>query len=246
MFGLIIGSFLNVVILRLPKNKSIAYPPSHCQTCHKELTPIELIPLFSYLFLRGRCKGCGVRISPRYSLIELLNGLIYILILSVYGIQLETFFALGLASLLIVVTFIDLDHLLIPNKITSTILIWVVTESVVQLASNQISITIMLDRFYGLLLGGGLFLIIAIITKGAMGGGDIKLMGALGYYFGLTHTLGLIFFSFTIGGVLSIALVALKVKSRKDVIPFGPFICLAAFVMLIYGEHIINWYTNLS
>ncbi len=247
ILGLIIGSFLNVVIYRLPKNESIAYPPSHCQQCHKQLSPLELIPLFSYLFLRGRCKGCGVKISPRYPFIETLNALLYVIVFYIngMGLDVDTLFAFGLVSLLIVVTFIDLDHLLIPNKITASILALVVSQSVIQLLLNQSSLSDLLDRIYGLLLGGGLFLLIAIVTNGAMGGGDIKLMGALGYYFGFVHTLGLIFFSFIIGGTLSIILVVFKVKSRKDMIPFGPFICLAAICMMVLGENVINWYANL-
>lgn len=243
--GLIIGSFLNVVIFRLPNGESIVFPPSHCQRCKKKLTPLELIPLFSYLFLKGRCKGCGEKISPRYPFIELLNGLLYLIIFYINGIALDTLFAFGLVSLLIVVTFIDLDHLLIPNKITASILVWVVGQSLIQLLLNQSNLSDLLDRIYGLLIGGGLFLLIAIVTKGAMGGGDIKLMGALGYYFGFAHTLGLIFFSFIIGGALSIILVSVKIKSRKDMIPFGPFICLAAMIMMVFGESIIDWYINL-
>ncbi|GEN55992.1 type 4 prepilin-like proteins leader peptide-processing enzyme [Halolactibacillus alkaliphilus] len=247
VIGLVIGSFLNVVIYRLPRGESVAYPPSHCQHCHKQLTPLELIPLFSYLFLKGRCKGCGVKISPRYPFIETLNALFYVIVFYIngMGLDLDTLFAFGLVSLLIVVTFIDLDHLLIPDNITASIFVWVVSHSLLQLVLNPSNLSELFSNIYGLILGGGSFLLIAIVTKGAMGGGDIKLMGALGYYFGFTHTLGLIFFSFVIGGVLSIVLVLFHLKKRKDMIPFGPFISLAAIVMMTFGDTIIDWYINL-
>lgn len=240
IIGLILGSFLNVCIYRIPKGKSISYPPSHCPKCESRLKPIELIPILSYIFNRGKCRYCGEGISPQYPIVELLNGFIYLMLYLKFGLTTLFFKYAILSSLLIVISFIDFKYQIIPDRLNLLCL------------SIGILFTILygdkwlaLNSALGLIIGGGLFLIIAVVTKGAMGGGDIKLMGALGLCLGWKYTLLISFLSFIIGAILSIFLLAFKIKGRKDYIPFGPFISIAAVVAMMYGEELIQMYLRL-
>ncbi len=242
--GLLIGSFLNVCTYRIPRDESIAFPSSHCFNCEKNLKPLDLIPVVSYIFLRGKCRNCKTHISAQYPVIELTNSLIYLLLFMHFGLTLNFGFYAILSSILIVITIIDYYHKIIPNQLNLIILImgiifklitWFVLKE-----ENEL-----VDNLLGFLIGGGIFLLIAVVTDGAMGGGDIKIMGALGVWFGVKGILLITLLSFVIGAVVSIILLITKIKSRKDEIAFGPFICIATLLAILYTNEIIHIYFNL-
>lgn len=235
-FSLLIGSFLNVCICRIPNDQSIAFPPSHCTSCEHRLGAMDLIPLLSFVFLRGKCRYCKSTISIKYPLVELTNALFYMLLYLKFGLTLEYISYAILSSILIIIFFIDLDHQIIPDSLVIAILV----ISILPIARSSFSF--ILSHIYGLLFGGGLFLIIAVVTNGAMGGGDIKLMGALGLFFGLNKIIFITVISFILGAVISVILISVKLKSRKDYIPFGPFIAVATLICIFYYMPIVNLY----
>jgi len=236
ILGLNIGSFLNVCIFRLPKNESIVTPPSHCMTCGTRLKPWNLIPVLSYLVARGRCSYCGTSFSPRYALVELLTASLFVWCLQIFGFSLALVKPLILTAFFIVITFIDYDHQLILDKV---LLCLSATGVVINLWLGSVSA---LDMLIASLIGGGLLLLIALVSGGGMGGGDIKFAATLGLCFGWQGLLLTLLLSFIFGGIGGVLLLALKIKSRKDFIPFGPFIALAALISMLYGHNIITWY----
>ena len=239
ILGLAIGSFLNVCIYRMPKGQSVISPPSQCTWCGKRLKFFDLIPIVSLILLHWRCRYCGEKISLRYITVEILTGLLFILCLSKFDYGFNFAFAIIFVSFLIVISFIDYDHQLILDKI----LMWFSgTGLLINLFADYTDI---INLIYGSLAGGGTLLLISLLTQGGMGGGDIKFMAALGLWLGLKLTLLTLFLSFVIGGIGSLLLLAFKIKSRKDFIPFGPFIAVAAFISMLYGNEIIAWYLNL-
>lgn len=237
--GLIIGSFFNVCIYRLPQGQSIIYPPSHCMQCQKRLQMIDLIPVFSYLFLGGRCRHCGEVYSSRYAMVELLTGCLFVWCYTVFGIGFPLLKALILTSFLLVITYIDYDHQLILDKV---LLFMAGAGALIECLTPSVGL---LSVLAGSLAGGGLLLLIAIASKGGMGGGDIKLATVLGIYLGAKLTLLALFLSFVIGGVVAVFILLFKRKGRRDCIPFGPFIAAGAFLSLLYGQELIRWYWSL-
>lgn len=235
--GLLIGSFLNVCIYRIPLKESIAFPPSHCPSCGTSLKPVDLIPVLSYLFCRGRCRYCQGKISIQYPIIETANAIIYLLIFLKYGYTLEFAGLALLGSLLLVVAVIDLQTQEIPNELMIFGLICGIIFNLLHL-----DLAYFLQSISGLVLGGGIFLLIAVVSRGAMGGGDIKLMGVLGFWLGWKLILIVAMLSFLIGAVISVGLMILKIRGRKDYIPFGPFITLAAWIVIYQGAAIWTWY----
>jgi leader peptidase (prepilin peptidase)/N-methyltransferase len=236
VLGLSIGSFLNVCIYRIPEKKSIAFPASHCPTCEHSLNAIDLFPIVGYLINRGKCKYCGVKISIQYPMVELLTGILFLLLFHKFFITMEFLKYIVLVSLLIIITFVDIERQEIPDEL-------ILFGLVAGLLFNIYNIkTDMVPGIIGFILGGGVFLIIAMVTNGAMGGGDIKLMAVLGLFFGWKLIIMIALISFVIGAVVSLILIAAKVKSRKDFIPFGPFISIAALLVIFYGTQIIQFY----
>ncbi|MBU5677587.1 prepilin peptidase [Alkaliphilus sp. MSJ-5] len=238
LLGTIIGSFLNVCIYRIPLKESIAFPPSHCSKCNTSLRALDLVPVCSFLFIKGKCRYCGEKISYQYPLIELLNGLLYLWVYLKFGLTLEFLAYSILCSILIVVGIIDYYHQVIPD----TINIFGFVCGFIFHTINFSSLLNFLQYLFGFLVGGGFLLLIAVVTKGAMGGGDIKLMAMLGFWLGWKFTLLNLFQSFILGGFISIILILLKFKDVKDMIPFGPFIVLATLITLFYGNDIISYY----
>ena len=234
IYGLLIGSFLNVCIYRIPSGISIIKPPSSCGSCGHRLNFFkDMLPVLNYIINKGRCRYCGTNYSAQYPLIELLNGILYILLYLKYGFTIVTLLYCLIVSLLIVVTFIDLKYKIIPDSlnIVGAILgiLFIIFDKM------------FFNRLLGSTIGLILFLGIALITN-AMGGGDIKLMAVLGLVFGVKGILFITLFSFVIGAIISLILIGLKIKGRKDEIPFGPFISLSALIYMFYGIEIINWY----
>lgn len=239
VLGLFVGSFLNVCIHRLPRGQSIVMPPSHCPACGKTLGFVELIPLVSFCWQRGRCRSCRVKISWRYPGVELLTGLLFAILYRHFGLP-EVLWQAVFYSILVAIFFIDWEHELIPNALVAALLL---LTAAVQLFMPQISFFAALG---GGVLGGGLFLLLAILSKGGMGGGDIKLMTVLGLWFGWQQTILLIFLAFFSGGIVAVLLLLLKIKKRKDAVPFGPFLVLSAFIVGMWGKQIITWYLRFS
>lgn len=239
LVSLFVGSFLNVCIYRIPRGESIVFPPSACPACGRRLRPAELIPVLSFFLQLGCCRGCGAAVSLRYPVVELLTALLFTFLFLQFGWP-EFLFHAAFYAVLLVVFFIDLDHQIIPNRLVLVLLLYAL---LVQLVMPLIPWSVAL---WGGALGGGLFLLLAVVSRGGMGGGDIKLVTVLGFWFGWGQLLLLLFLAFLVGGLVGGLLLALGLKKRKDGIPFGPFLVLAAFVVTVWGESILGWYLRLS
>jgi leader peptidase (prepilin peptidase) / N-methyltransferase len=238
-FGLIVGSFCNVVIYRLPQGKSIVTPGSQCRACGSSIRPWDNIPLLSYFILKARCRFCREPISARYPVVEFTSGMLFILLYLKFGLNSLFLIYAIMASTLLVVALIDLDHKVIPNIITLPGII-----VGLGLSLRLLSIT-PLSSLLGVLIGGTLFYLIAIISKGGMGGGDIKLIAMIGAFLGWQGTLFTIFSSALLGSVVGMTLMLLGKKGRKDKVPFGPFLSCGAILFLLSGDGLIQWYRDL-
>jgi len=239
--GLIVGSFCNVCIYRIPRNESVIYPASHCPKCRTKIKPIDNIPLLSYILLKGRCRNCGSKISIQYPVVEFLTGLIYLIIYLIYGLSIQSLVYIILSSALIIIAFIDLQEQIIPDVISLPgIVVGLILSFIVPYMS-------FINSALGALVGGGIILIIAgvgsiIFKKEAMGGGDVKLTAMIGAFLGWRYILISLFLGFFLGALTGIILIMTKIKKREDAIPFGPFIALGSIITLLWGEKIISWY----
>lgn len=234
--GLVAGSFLNVVIERLPRGKELVRSRSRCPQCGRTLTAWELIPIVSWLVLRGRCYGCRRPISPRYPLVELGTGLLWWLCYAHFGWTRPLIPAVLLVSVLIAVAVIDLYRQRIPNALNLAGLVLVVPPA--WLAG-------LTDWRQGLLGGavlGGILLLVAVLSKGGVGGGDIKLASWLGLVLGWQGGFVMLLLAVFAAAAVGLVLMLLGRRSRRDMIAFGPFLALGAIVALFWGEAIIRWY----
>ena len=244
IFALIIGSFLNVCIYRIPRSESIAFPGSHCTACGKPIKSYDLIPVISFLLLGGKCRMCKEPISARYPLVELSTAALITVHAWRYGITAEFFYFAAMTAILIIITMIDFDQQIIPDGLIIALgILGAMYLFTVQLP--QYGARSLLQNAIGFTVSGLFFLLIAVVSNGGMGGGDIKLMAVLGLWFGWQKLIVLMFLTFIIGAIVSIFLLLLKRKKMKDGIPFGPFIALAAYIVSIYGTRIIVWYLNI-
>ena len=230
------GSFLNVCIYRIPRGESIVFPPSHCPKCGSRVVVRDLIPVFSYLFLKGRCRYCRERISPLYPLVEVLTSLLFAAIYIQFGPNELLLKYLFLTAVLVVVTFIDLEFYLIPDRI---VLFALIAGLPLNLIARDLTIVSALS---GMLSAGGFLLILAIVSRGGMGGGDIKLAAVIGFYLGWPNGFLALLFACMLAGIVGLALVLTRIKGRKDVIPFGPFIVAGTFISIFYGNYLLLWY----
>lgn len=247
ILGTIFGSFFNVCIYRIPKNKSIANPPSTCTTCNTRLKPIDLIPILSYIISDKKCRYCKKEISPRYAVVEFLTGILFILVYNVHLISIEIIYYLILVSVLVIITFIDIDYYIIPDGI-------IIFGLVTALVLNFIGIGIPLkESFIGFIMcGGGMLILIHIIKlivkKEVMGGGDIKLFAMIGIFLGIKGGLLTIILSVYIGAIYGLGTILYSKLNNKEcnsIIPYGPFISIGAIIALLYGNNILNWYFSL-
>lgn len=245
VFGAVVGSFLNVCICRMPKDESVVFPPSHCPQCNYLIRWYDNVPLLSYLLLRGKCRGCGTHISLQYPLVELLNGALTLLLFIRFGVSL-TFLALFVfCSALVVITFIDIEHQIIPDEISlSGIVIGFVF-------SFFLPITSWLGSLIGILLGGGSLLLVAygyqwFSGREGMGGGDIKLLAMIGAFLGWRAVPFVIFSASLVGSVLGVSMMLLQKKDSKLAIPFGPYLSFGAVLYVFYGQQLIRWYFSLG
>lgn len=245
VFGMVVGSFLNVCICRMPKNESIVSPPSHCPLCSYQIRWYDNIPLLSYLFLRGKCRGCGAHISFQYPLVELLNGILALFLFLRFGPTL-VFAALFLfCSALVVITFIDIEHQIIPDEISLSGIV----------AGFALSFFLKghtwLNSLLGILLGGGSLLLVAYLYqrltgKEGMGGGDIKLLAMMGAFLGWKSVPFIIFTSSLAGSLIGISIMLFQKKDSKLAIPFGPYLAFGAVLYIFCGKALIRWYLGLS
>ena len=236
LFGLCVGSFLNVVIARLPEDRSIVSPGSACPRCTRPIAWYDNIPVLSFLWLRARCRHCGEAISWRYPIVELATGGLFALAVLSRGAGPDVAPALVLAAALVAITGIDLDHQLIPDVLT---LPGIAVGLAFSLILGRPRWT---DSLIGILVGGGLFLLIIVASGGGMGGGDMKLAAMLGAFLGWRPLLLAILAAVLAGGILAIGLLALGRKGRKDAVPFGPFLAMGGLIALFWGGPIIDWY----
>lgn len=228
MVGLCVGSFLNVIICRLPENKSIVAPPSHCPRCGHRLTPIELIPVISFIIQQGRCRSCGEKISLQYPLVELLTGILFLMAYLRTGFTLTLIKELILMPVLIAVTFIDLKHLIIPDKI-------VIFTAATGIFFALISRSNVESIVCGALIPAGILLLLGIISRGGIGGGDIKFMFAMGFFLGWLNLLALVI-GWLLGGIAVLAMWLSGKKGRKDMIAFGPYLAAGCLVIDITAK----------
>lgn len=242
--GLLVGSFLNVVALRIPEQQSITYPPSHCVSCNHRLGALDLVPLFSYLFLGGKCRYCKSKISPIYPIGESLAALSFALIAWNVGFKPELLPGLFFAAILTAVTMTDLKYMLIPDKI---VLFAVLVGLPIRLLIHPLPIW---DHLLAMVVGGGtLYLIswlsVLLLRKEGMGGGDIKLFTFIGLMLGWKLTLLTLFTASLLGTILGVTLMSLKLLHKDRPMPFGPFICAGAILCYLWGNDWIQWYLNL-
>jgi leader peptidase (prepilin peptidase)/N-methyltransferase len=236
VLGAVIGSFLNVVIFRLPKQLSLAFPGSHCPACQSAIRWFDNIPVVSFLWLRGRCRACRSPISLRYPAVEAVTAALYALAAWHFGSQPALVWAWLLIAALVAVTAIDLEHQLIPDRITLPGI------AVGFVASVLTSRTSWLESLVGVLVGGGVFFLVIVVSRGGMGGGDMKLGAMIGAFLGWKLTVLTIMLAVVSGGVVGVALLITGLRQRRDPVPFGPFLAASALVSLFWGDQIIRWY----
>ncbi|MGE5474352.1 MAG: prepilin peptidase [Ignavibacteriales bacterium] len=276
ILGIVFGSMVNVLVYRLPLEEDVVVKPSHCVNCDNKIKPYDLIPILSYIILGGKCRHCGEKISIRYPLIEMLTGLIFVGIFYRFGWDVslgpltitssDAIFNLlavfTLSVIFLAVFFIDLKHYIIPNEliiaglITGAVFAGLKTLKFFMVGFKVVTTVafnpnFLIDAGLGLLTGFIAFLIIVLIGEWimkaeVMGMGDVKLMAVIGLFLGFKLTILSMFLAFIVGSVISVFLLATKIKGRKDMIPFGPFIVIGSSIALIWGTQILNWYLSLG
>ncbi|NYF25015.1 A24 family peptidase [Sporosarcina sp. JAI121] len=239
IYGIVFGSFFNVVGLRVPKKESIVSPSSHCPTCDRKLGILDLVPVLSYLILKGKCRGCGSQISPIYPFMEFVTGVLFALSFYVLGFSGELIVAILFMSLLVIITVSDIAYMLIPDKV---LLPFAIALFVARLF---IPLSPWWDSVAGALVGFGILFLIAVVSKGGMGGGDIKLFFVIGLVLGTLNSLVTLFLAALIGSVVGIVFLKKTGKGRKTPIPFGPSIAFAAVIAYFWGADFVSWYGNL-
>jgi len=246
VFGACIGSFLNVCIYRLPLNESVVSPPSHCRACSSRLPWYDNLPLLSYLIRRGRCGSCGVKFSARYFFVELLTGVLAVALVWQFGLSLATVGYFAFAAALVVITFIDLDHQIIPDVIS---LPGVIAGLLFSLLSPLPTLTVW-TSLIGAAVGAGLLLAVALgyqafTGREGMGGGDVKLLAMIGAFLGWHAIPFTIFIASCVGSLVGVTAMIRTQADSKLALPFGPFLSLGALCYLFFGEQLIAWYLGL-
>lgn len=246
IFGLIVGSFLNCVIYRLEINKSALKGRSFCPHCQHQLSWQDLIPVFSFLFLKGYCRYCHQKISLQYPLIEIATGILFVLIFNHWLLDIgicSLAYLFVISSFLIIIFIYDLKHYIIPDKI---IYLAIAIAFLYQLFNHWPLIINNLDFIYSAVGASFFFLLIVLASRGkGMGVGDIKLGFLMGLILGWPNILVALFLAFLIGAIIGIGLIINRKKTLKSEVPFGPFLVTGTFLALFWGENIINWYFRL-
>lgn len=239
VLGAALGSFLNVLIYRLPEETSIIFPASRCPHCRKAIRFYDNIPVISYILLKGRCRECHEKISFRYPLVELITAVISLLLFWKFGLTFKYLFSFIFVCALMVITFIDLDHQIIPDVITLPGI------PIFFLAAVFAMNLRFLDAFLGFLIGGGCLYGIAIIyewvtKREGMGGGDIKLLAMIGAFLGWQSLLFVLLVASLLGAVVGISVMMVKGQDMKYAVPFGPFLSFAAVAYIFFGDYAIR------
>jgi leader peptidase (prepilin peptidase)/N-methyltransferase len=236
VLGSIAASFANVCIYRLPLRQSIVSPASRCTSCQRSLRPWHNLPIVSFVALRGRCAFCQARISWRYLVVESLGGLLYLLGYHQLGLTVHAFAYALLVTVLLIVSFIDLAHMIIPDAVT-------LPGIVVGIAISSLPSSIgFANAVAGACLGGGIFFLIVSVYPAGMGGGDVKLIAMIGAFVGWQAVLATIILGAFCGAVSGLTLILLGLKGRRDPVPFGPFLAIGGTAAMLWGEALLAWY----
>lgn len=248
LLGLFVGSFLNVCIDRLPRGQSIAYPPSHCAGCRHKLGFFDLIPLLSYLWLRGRCRYCGTAITRRIPVVEAATGLLFSLLYWKYGAGIELIIILIYTCIFLVIFLIDLEHMLVLDVVVFPGMLVALAASFFWPGIQGLGLlpAAPLDRVLSSLAGGVIGLAAMalpyVVYRRGMGMGDIKLAALIGLATGFPLIFVALLLAVISGGLIAGILLLSKIKKRTDAIPFAPFLAVAAMVTLLWGQNILKWY----
>lgn len=238
LLGAMVGSFLNVVIYRVPRGESIVAPRSRCPSCETQIAGRDNVPILSWLALRGRCRHCAAPIAARYPVVEGVTALAFAAVALTRGLDADLVYELPFVAMLIAVAAIDFDHRIVPNKILLPAAVWALAASAVVRPGDLPELAI---------AGAGAFaflLIAALIRPGGMGMGDVKLAGVMGLYLGLSVIPALLF-AFLSGSVVGIAMMARGgIGERKSAVPFAPFLALGGIVALLAGPELIELYAD--
>jgi leader peptidase (prepilin peptidase)/N-methyltransferase len=256
IIGIAIGSFLNVCIDRLPLRKSLVFIPSQCDSCQHRLSALDLVPLLSYLWLRGRCRFCHARISPRNPLVEFLTGVLFFLAFWRFDLTIQFGVTAFWCCVFLVIIFIDWEHKLILNKVTVpaalVALVILALDSIFPhslILGNLILFPLDKPAILSGVIAGAIgfifFLIIFLINPRGMGMGDVKLAGLIGLVTGFPLVIVGLLIGIFIGGLAAIALLLLRLKGRKDLIAYGTFLAIGPIVTLLWGTDIYYWYQGL-
>lgn len=237
LYGTIIGSFLNVCIYRIPRDESVVIKTSRCTHCEQKIKYYDLIPIFSYLLLKGRCRYCKEKISLRYPMVEILNGILYVAAYSVYGFTYMGVIICLFFSALIVLTYIDLDHMVVPD--TVNLFIFILALIVIILGDRPLT-----EHIIGGLIISVPMLVLAYATKG-FGSGDVLLYFTSGLLIGSAPVQMSFVLACIIGSIWGIFLIAIKKKGRKDAMPFVPSIAIGLITSVLYGDQIMQWYMGI-
>jgi leader peptidase (prepilin peptidase) / N-methyltransferase len=236
LIGLVIGSFLNVVIARVPERRSLVHPRSSCPGCGTVIAWYDNIPIMSFLALRGRCRACAMPIPWRHPLVEAVTAALFLAAYEAFGPTPDAVVAAVLLASLVVITAIDLQCQIIPDVIS---LPGILAGCLANVATGRVP---WVDSLLGIVVGGGLFMVIILASGGGMGGGDMKLGAMLGAFLGWKVVLVAVFAAVILGGLLALGLLASGKRGRKDPIPFGPFLAAGGAAGLFYGERVVRWY----
>ncbi len=263
ILGTVIGSFLNVCIYRIPREESIVSPPSHCTSCGAKIRFYQNMPILSYIFLGGKCSECGSRISVQYPVVEVLTGLLFLAAFGTFGFSIKTVFYLIMICSLVVTTFIDLEHMIIPNIITIPGIIigllynviitdWEKSRDLLGVFSFSIENFFgvlnevpFLDSLFGIITGGGVLFLIAFLyvlirKREGMGMGDVKLLAMIGAFLGWKGVIFVMLVSSIIGTLVGLSVIAVNKGDLKYALPFGPFLSLAAVIYVFAGGFVFR------
>lgn len=250
ILGALVGSFLNVCILRIPNSGSIVSPPSHCPSCKTAISFYDNVPLISYVVLRGQCRACGGRISPRYLVVELLTAVLALALFDRFGLGFGFLVSFLFVCALVVISFVDLDVRIVPDVISLPGIILGLSLSIIGyfvIRNESTVIPSPLSSLLGILAGGGFLLATAWIYEKitgveGMGGGDIKLLAMIGAFLGWPAIPLTLFFASLVGSIVGIACMLATGAGRRLALPFAPFLCSGALVYLFFGDALIQFY----
>ncbi len=243
LFGLLMGSFFNVCIYRIPNAVSIIRPSSHCDSCGHPLAPLDLVPVLSWLFLERKCRYCKAPVSARYLLVELLTGTFFVLLFVKFGLTWQLPLYLAFISILVVVSFIDIDHRYIPDRFVLIGLVLAGLSFFIPRITWQ-------DALTGGMIGGGSLLLMdlsgrLLFKKEGMGFGDVKLMGMAGLFLGVSRTIVSLLSAVWVAAIVGIVVLRKRKPDADHYMPFGPFLAVGCVLSIFFGNELVRWYLSL-